>query len=73
MDSILTIKVPVPVPEIKRFSRWRVFLALFDRNAHFTTCDTLRHQLARETEVTTRQTVENCMDNLRVRKTWGGV
>jgi hypothetical protein len=68
MTDILTIKVPVPVPEIKEYSRWQVFLALFDRRSHFTTCDTLRHQLTRETEITTHQTV----DNLHVRKLWGG-
>lgn len=69
-NIILTIKVPVPVPEIKSFSRWRVFLALFDPKAHFTTCDTLRCQLARETEVTARRIAD---DNLSVRKSWGGV
>lgn len=56
--DILTIKVPVPVPEIKLYSRWRVFLALFDRRAHFTTCDTLQHQLYRETEAITRLNVK---------------
>lgn len=55
MKHILTITVPVPVPEIKRWSRWQVFLALFDRNAHFTTCDTLRHQLQQETVATAEQ------------------
>jgi hypothetical protein len=59
--EILTIKVPVPVPEIKTYSRWRVFLALFDRKAHFTTCDTLRYQLAQETELMTRKLIDNCM------------
>lgn len=66
--DILTIKVPVPVPEIKTYSRWQVFLALFDRNAHFTTCDTLRHQLHRETQLTTQSMV----DNIMVRNKWGG-
>lgn len=67
--DILTIKVPVPVPEIKTYSRWQVFLALFDRRSHFTTCDTLRHQLAVETERSTRA----MLDNLSVHRTWSGV
>lgn len=77
-DHILTIKVPVPVPAIKTFSRWRVFLALFDPRSHFTTCDTLKYQLHRETEVTTRKMVENSMnrkvdENLSVKKSWDGI
>jgi hypothetical protein len=50
MTDILTIHLPVPVPAIKTISRWRVFLALFNPRAHFTTCTELRHQLCRETE-----------------------
>lgn len=50
--DILTIKVPVPVPQIKKFSRWQVFLALFDPKTHFTTCETLHIALHTETERT---------------------
>jgi hypothetical protein len=52
MTDILTIHLPVPVPVIKTISRWRVFLALFNPHAHFTTCSELQHQLCRETEAT---------------------
>jgi hypothetical protein len=38
MTDILTIHLPVPVPVIKTISRWRVFLAVFNPRAHFTTC-----------------------------------
>lgn len=65
-DHILTVKVPVPVPEIKTFSRWRVFLALFDRKAHFTTCDTLQYQLHREMEITTKNTVYSFMKRFKL-------
>jgi hypothetical protein len=58
IHDILTIKVPIPVPEIKTYSRWQVFLALFDRRSHFTTCDTLLHQLALETELTTQHMLD---------------
>lgn len=51
MTHNLTIHLPVPVPAIKTISRWRVFLALFNPRAHFTTCTELQHQLYRETEV----------------------
>lgn len=68
--EILTIKVPVPVPEIKRFSRWQVFLALFDPKAHFTTCTSLQSKLYVETERTARHMVDK---NLSVRESWGGV
>jgi hypothetical protein len=63
--NILTVKVPVPVPEIKQFSRWQVFKALFNPRAHFTTCESLKHQLTRETEVTTKHALEgyNWKDN----------
>jgi hypothetical protein len=50
VTEILTIHLPVPVPAIKTISRWRVFLALFNPRAHFTTCEELKHQLYRETE-----------------------
>jgi hypothetical protein len=40
-NEFLTVKVPVPIPEINTFSRWRVFLALFDPKSHFTTCETI--------------------------------
>jgi len=49
-DNILHVKVAVPVPEIKTFSRWRVFVALFNPRSHFTTCETLQYQLRREIE-----------------------
>lgn len=52
MSDILTIHLPVPVPAIKTISRWKVFLALFNLRAHFTTCAELRHQLCRDTEAT---------------------
>ena len=47
---ILKISLPVPVPEIKRFSRWQVLKALFDRKAHFTTCEALQLHLHNETK-----------------------
>ena len=50
MTDILTIHLPVPVPVIKTLPRWRVFLALFNPRAHFTTCEELKHQLYSETE-----------------------
>ena len=50
MTDILTIHLPVPVPTIKTIPRWKVFLALFNPRAHFTTCTELNHQLYRETE-----------------------
>ena len=39
MTDILTIHLPVPVPAIKTIPRCRVFLALFNPRAHFTTCE----------------------------------
>jgi hypothetical protein len=54
MTDILTLHLPVPVPAIKTISRWRVFLALFDRGTHFTTCTELQHQLWSETETLAR-------------------
>jgi hypothetical protein len=57
--NILTIKLPVPVPAIKTIPRWRVFLALFNPRAHFTTCTELKHQLCRETEATARFHADN--------------
>lgn len=48
-NAICTVVIPVPVPQIKQFSRWRVFCALFNPKAHFTTCDTLVHQCYTET------------------------
>lgn len=59
MDNILHLKVAVPVPEIKKFSRWRVFFALFNPWSHFTTCDTLQYQLYKETEAMTTNAIAN--------------
>lgn len=57
-EDVLVLKVPVPVPQIKRFSRWQMFLALFNPKAHFTTCDTLQHQLHMETENWTKSALQ---------------
>jgi len=64
MTDILTIHLPVPVPVIKTISRWRVFLALFNPRAHFTTCTELKHQLCRETEATARLQANQVFRNL---------
>jgi len=57
MTDILTIHLPVPVPSVKTISRWRVFLALFNPRAHFTTCEELQHQLQKEVEATARSQI----------------
>jgi hypothetical protein len=59
MTDILTIHLPVPVPAIKTISRWRVFLALFNPRAHFTTRQELRHQLCRDTEALANFHIDN--------------
>jgi hypothetical protein len=64
MSDILTIHLAVPVPAIKTIPRWKVFLALFDPRAHFTTCAELRHQLCRETEATARLQASQLFRNL---------
>jgi hypothetical protein len=61
MTDILTIDLPVPVPVIKTISRWRVFLALFNPRAHFTTCEELRQQIANETQPTLRLYADNVL------------
>ena len=67
MTDILTIRLPVPVPVIKTIPRWRVFLALFNPRAHFTTCTELKHQLCRETETAARLHADNlCRENRRI-------
>jgi hypothetical protein len=61
--DILMVEIPVPVPEIKMYSRWRVFLSLFNPKAHFTTCDTLQHQLRMETKIFATESMERWKKN----------
>jgi len=64
ITDILTLHLPVPVPVIKTISRWKVFLALLNPRAHFTTCTELRHQICREVEATGRLQANQVFRNL---------
>lgn len=62
--EVLTIKVPVPVPEIKRYSRWQVFKALFSKDVQFTTCEALQIQLKTEVERSTKSMADKAKQKL---------
>jgi len=64
-DKILVLRVPVPVPEIRSFSRWQVFLALFNPKAQFTTCERLQHRLVAETEMMAHSMVNSVIGKPR--------
>lgn len=65
MTNILTINVPVPVPAIKTFSRWRMFFSLFNPHAHFTTCEALNYQIEREAEASYKVGLNASLNELR--------